>query len=229
VRRSTFENLRDEKVLITAGPTREYWDPVRFLSNGSSGRMGIALAQEATRRGARVTLVLGPVNGRLPRRRKNLRVVRAVSALEMDKKVRSALPGTQVFVGAAAVADYRPAVMRRQKIKGKPVFLRLRLVRNPDIIAKVARRGRRRPPLVIGFALETQGLIKNATAKRRRKGLDWIIANRDSNVGSREGSATLLSRWGERIRLVGMPKERLAKRMWQAFLSRSALQRKRRA
>src|SRR6202051_4504648 len=89
-----FNHLRDKKVLITAGPTREHWDPVRFLSNGSSGQMGIALALEAARLGAEVTLILGPVPGAIPRRRKNLRVLRVKSALEMDEKVQEHLEGT---------------------------------------------------------------------------------------------------------------------------------------
>ena len=151
-----FNNLRDKKVLVTAGPTREYWDPVRFLSNGSSGQMGVALALEAAKLGAEVVLVLGPVPGTIPRQRKNLKVIRVVSAQTMDDQVQAHLSGTRVFVGAAAVADYRPAITLRQKIKGKPSRVNLKLVCNPDIIAKVARRGPHRPSVVIGFALETQ-------------------------------------------------------------------------
>src|SRR5882672_419859 len=129
-----FNNLRHKKVLITAGPTREYWDPVRFLSNGSSGQMGIALALEAAKLGAEVSLVLGPVPGPVPRRRKNLRVLRVKSAQEMDAKVQEHLDGTRVFVESAAVSDYRPAVVARQKLKAKPSVLTLKLRRNPDII-----------------------------------------------------------------------------------------------
>src|SRR5258706_9454231 len=103
--------------MITAGPTREHWDPIRFMSNGSSGQMGIALALEAARFGAEVTLVLGPTPVHAPRRRKNLRVVRVVGAPEMDKKVQEHLSGTQVFVGAAAGAAFPPAVGLNQKIK----------------------------------------------------------------------------------------------------------------
>jgi phosphopantothenoylcysteine decarboxylase/phosphopantothenate--cysteine ligase len=218
-----FNHLRHKKVLITGGPTREYWDPVRFLSNASSGQMGIALAAEAARLGAEVTLVLGPTPGAAARRRKNLRIVPVVSALEMEKKVRDFLPGTRVFVGAAAVSDYRPAAAARQKIKEKPAALRLKLVRNPDIIARVARRGPRRPSVVIGFALETQDVLTHAVEKLRRKGLDWIVANRETNLGSSRGSATLISRWGERLSIGRMPKERLARQIWKALLDRPAL------
>lgn len=218
-----YNNLRDKKVLITAGPTREYWDPVRFISNGSSGQMGIALATEASRLGADVTLVLGPIHGITPRQRKNLRVVRVTSALEMDKKVKEHLPGTQVFVGAAAVADYRPEQIQRHKIKEKPPAVELKLVRNPDIIAHVARRNPKRPAVVIGFALETHDVVDNAEGKLRGKGLDWVVANRETNLGAPEGSATLISRWNERIRIGKMTKEKLAKNIWKALLDRPAL------
>jgi len=218
-----FNNLRDKKVLITAGPTREHWDPVRFLSNGSSGQMGIALAMEAARLGANVSLILGPTVVPTPRKRKNLRIVRVVGAVEMERKVREHLPGTRVFVGAAAVSDYRPATLFRQKIKEKPVNVQLKLVRNPDIIARVACRGPRRPSVVIGFALETQDMLENSADKLRRKGLDWVVANRETNLGAPEGSAILISRWGERIPIGRMSKERLAKQIWKALLDRPAL------
>jgi len=218
-----YNNLRDKKVMITAGPTREHWDPIRFLSNGSSGQMGIALALEAARLGADVILVLGPVPGSVPRRRKNLRIVRVLSAQEMDSKVQEYLPGTRVFVGSAAVSDYRPETIHRQKIKEKPAAVTLKLLRNPDIIAKVARRGPHRPSVVIGFALETQDVMENAEEKLRHKGLDWIVANRETNLGAPEGSARLISRWNERISIGHMTKERLAKQIWKALLDRPAL------
>jgi phosphopantothenoylcysteine decarboxylase/phosphopantothenate--cysteine ligase len=185
--------------------------------------MGIALASEAVRLGAEVTLVVGPISVAVPRRRKNLRVIRIVSALEMEKKVQDHLPGTRVFVGAAAVSDYRPAKISCHKIKEKPASVCLKLIRNPDIIAGVARRGPRRPSVVIGFALETQDVLENAADKLRRKGLDWIVANRETNLGAPEASATLISRWGERIPIGRMTKERLARHIWKAFLDRPAL------
>jgi len=185
--------------------------------------MGIALASEAARLGAKVTLVLGPISVAAPRRRENLRVVRVVSALEMEKKVQEHLPGARVFVGAAAVSDYRPAKVFRQKIKDKPACVHLKLARNPDIIAGVARHGPQRPSLVMGFALETQDILGNAADKLRRKGLDWIVANRETNLGAPEASATLISRWGERIPIGRTTKERLARHIWKALLDRSAL------
>jgi phosphopantothenoylcysteine decarboxylase/phosphopantothenate--cysteine ligase len=218
-----LNTLQNQKVLVTAGPTREHWDPVRFLSNASSGRMGIALANEAARLGARVVLILGPTAGNAPRPHKQVRVIPVAGALEMDRQVQKHLPGTKVFIGAAAVSDYRPAAVSQQKIKDQPATVTLKLVRNPDIIAKVARAHPGRPLLVIGFALETQDLMKNAALKLKRKDLDWVLANRETNLGTSEGSVTLLSRWYERIPLGPMPKERLARRIWKAVLERPAL------
>jgi len=218
-----YSLLEGKKVLITAGPTREYWDPVRFVSNGSSGMMGIALAREAQTLGAEVTLILGPISGPWPESKNIGKIVRVVSAIEMDAAVQEYLPGTQVFVGAAAVSDYRPAKMLKQKIKDKDELVSLILKRNPDIIAKVARRGPTRPPNVIGFALETHDVLKFAKEKLRRKGLGWIVANAEENIASNEGAATLISRWGEQIPLGHMSKGRLAERIWHALLSRPAL------
>lgn len=218
-----FNTLRDQKVVITAGPTREYWDPVRYLTNGSSGRMGIALAQEAAKLGAQVTLILGPVPGPVPRQSKNLKLVRIVSAQDLDRAVQDHVEGTRVFVGSAAVCDFRPATVSRQKLKGKPGSVMLKLLRNPDVIAKVARRGPRRPSVVIGFALETHDVLKHATEKLKFKGLDWIVANRETNIGSQMGSVTLLSRWNEKIVIGHMKKERLAKQIWKTFVDRPAL------
>jgi phosphopantothenoylcysteine decarboxylase / phosphopantothenate---cysteine ligase len=217
-----LNSIKGLKVLVTAGPTREYWDPIRFLTNASSGVMGIALAQEASRLGADVTLVLGPVPGG-PRYSNGMKVVRVVSAEDMDKAVQENLLDTQVFIGAAAVSDYRPRQTLRKKIKDHTPAVTLRLVRNPDIIAKVALRTPQRPPIVIGFALETHDLMKNAQEKLRSKGLDWIVANQESNIGRERGAATLLSRWGEKIPLGTASKKSLACKIWEALLKRPAL------
>ena len=121
------------------------------------------------------------------------------------------------------MTDYRPAHIFHQKIKNKPASLQLKLVRNPDIIAQVAKRGPHRPSVVIGFALETQDVMGNAESKLQAKGLDWIVANRETNLGARLGAVTLISRWNERIPIGHMPKERLAKQIWKALLDRPAL------
>jgi phosphopantothenoylcysteine decarboxylase/phosphopantothenate--cysteine ligase len=219
-----YSLLEGKKVLITAGPTREYWDPVRYISNGSTGQTGLALAREAKRLGADVTLILGPISGPRPESKNIGKIVSVISAVEMDAAVQEYLLGTQVFVGCAAVSDYRPAKVLKHKMKKEnEELISLILKRNPDIITKVARRGPKRPPNVIGFALETEDVLTNAREKLKRKGLDWIVANNQGNIDNNSASATLISRWGEQIPLGRMSKGRLAEKIWYALLSRPAL------
>ncbi|MFA5976471.1 MAG: phosphopantothenoylcysteine decarboxylase [Elusimicrobiota bacterium] len=224
-----LNTIKGKKVLITAGPTREYLDPVRFLSNASSGTMGIALARIAHELGAEVTLILGPVDsGRqeslaAENGNKGITVVPVITAQEMEAAVDKHLLDTQIFIGAAAVSDYRPLSFHKQKIKKASDPLSIQFVPNPDIIAKVARRTPDRPYVVIGFALETRDLIENAQKKLRDKGLDWIVANRETSIGKKRGAATLLSRWGERIPLGTMSKTELARKIWEALLLRPAI------
>jgi phosphopantothenoylcysteine decarboxylase/phosphopantothenate--cysteine ligase len=166
--------LAGTTILITAGPTHEPIDPVRYIANRSSGKQGFAIAAAAAQAGAEVTLVAGPVDLADP---PGVRVVRVESARDMLAQVQAALP-VDIAIFAAAVADWRVANAGEQKIKktaqGMP---QLALVENPDILATVSKLEHNRPPLVIGFAAETEHLIDNATAKLTRKGCDWIVAN----------------------------------------------------
>jgi len=167
--------LAGRHVLVTSGPTHEPIDPVRYIANRSSGKQGAAIAAEARALGAEVTLVSGPTNSAAPA---GVKTVRVETAQEMLEAVRAALPA-DIAVFAAAVADWRVATQSADKIKkaGKAAP-RLELVENPDILKTVAsQRSGRRPPLVIGFAAETQDVIHYATAKRKAKGADWIVAN----------------------------------------------------
>jgi phosphopantothenoylcysteine decarboxylase/phosphopantothenate--cysteine ligase len=162
-------------VLVTSGPTHEPIDPVRYIANRSSGKQGAAIAAEAARLGARVTLVSGPTSVPWPA---GVEVVGVDSAGDMLEAVRTALPA-DVAIFAAAVADWRVARAAKQKIKkgagGAPV---LELVENPDILKAVSSMTPgRRPPLVIGFAAETERVIEHARRKRKAKGCDWIVAN----------------------------------------------------
>lgn len=159
-------------VLITAGPTREAIDPVRFVSNRSSGRMGYAVARAAQEAGAAVTLVSGPVALEVPER---VRCVRVESAAEMYAAVMRDVSGADIFIGAAAVADYAPAAPAARKIKKQAQELQLVLARTPDILAEVARLERR--PFTVGFAAETDALRDNALQKLADKGLDLVAAN----------------------------------------------------
>jgi phosphopantothenoylcysteine decarboxylase/phosphopantothenate--cysteine ligase len=173
-RHETAGPLSGRRVLVTAGPTREAIDPVRYIANRSSGKQGFAIARAAAAAGADVTLVAGPVSLADP---PAVTVIRVESAREMLAEVERALPA-DVAVFAAAVADWRVAEPGAQKLKkGAGDTPKLDLVENPDILATVAHGKAKRPLLVIGFAAETEHVIRNARAKLDRKGCDWIVAN----------------------------------------------------
>ena len=167
--------LSGRRVLITSGPTHEPIDPVRYLANRSSGKQGHALARAASALGAEVTLVSGPVALPDP---PGVRVVRVETAHEMLAATLAALPA-DIAICAAAVADWRAADEAPQKLKKEREGgeAKLLLAQNPDILATLAKPALKRPRLVIGFAAETENLIENASAKRRAKGADWIVAN----------------------------------------------------
>ena len=171
--------LAGQHVLVTAGPTREALDPVRYISNRSSGRMGFAVAAAAAAAGARVTLVTGPVNLSAPAGVQRLDVV---SAADMHAAVMSRIAGIDIFIGVAAVADYRPAVPASQKIKKQAEEQSLQLVRNPDILADVA--ALTNAPFTVGFAAETEQVIDHAREKLQAKRINMIAAN---VVGEQQG------------------------------------------
>ena len=180
----THETLSGLRVMITAGPTREDIDPVRFISNHSSGKMAYALASAAIEAGASVILVSGPVNLPTPDRVNRLDVI---SARDMHQTVQDNIEGVDLFIGCAAVCDYRPADVMKDKIKKDPdnpvETLEIKLVRNPDILASVAAMDNR--PYVVGFAAETSNVLGYASDKLRRKKLDLIVANdvSDGDIG----------------------------------------------
>ena len=159
-------------VMVTAGPTREAIDPVRFISNRSSGRMGYALAQAAADAGAGVILVTGPVSIPSPA---GIECIRVESAEEMFAETHNRIDGVDIFIGAAAISDYRPESARPQKIKKSEDSLRIELVKAPDTLASVAKLERR--PFTVGFAAETEKLREYALAKLSAKNLDLIVAN----------------------------------------------------
>lgn len=171
--------LSGKRVVITAGPTQEAVDPVRFLSNRSSGKMGFALAQAARDAGADVTLIAGPVKLATPR---GVQRVDTRTAQQMYDAALKHAPGSDIFIAAAAVADYRPRAAAKQKIKKSQDTLTLELVRNPDIVSAVT--ALKKKPYVVGFAAETNDLLTNARAKLRAKKLDLVVAN---DVGGARG------------------------------------------
>ena len=168
----TVKDLAGETVLVTAGPTREPFDPVRFITNYSTGKMGYALAVRARRRGASVTLVSGPTALPVPG---GVTFVPVSSAVEMRDAVMSHLKQATIIIKSAAVADYRPSVCAEEKIKKRKGLLSLHLERNPDIIAEIGKKKKNR--ILIGFAMESEGLIENAKAKMLAKKMDLIVAN----------------------------------------------------
>lgn len=162
------------RIVLTAGPTLEAIDPVRFISNRSSGKQGYALAEALAAQGADVVLVSGPTALNDP---PGVNTIRIESARDMLAAVENALPA-EVFIAVAAVADWRPAEQSDRKLKlDKGAMGQIALVENPDILATISQRTAERPDLVIGFAAETHDVLAHARAKRTRKGCDWIIAN----------------------------------------------------
>jgi len=209
--------LSDVSLLVTAGPTREPLDPVRFLSNRSSGKMGFALAEAAAAAGARVRLVAGPVNLQTPPWVERCDVE---TAEEMFAKVQELLAETDIYVGAAAIADYRAEERREHKIKKTGERLQLDLVRAPDTLAAVARAEGR--PFTVGFAAETENLEDNARGKLTAKGLDMIVANRVGDglgFDTDENAVTVFWNGGER-EFDRTDKKRLARGLLALILNR---------
>ena len=208
------QGLAGVKVLVTAGPTREFLDPVRFISNRSSGRQGFALAEAARDAGAAVTLIAGPVHLPTPAGVERLDVV---SATEMKAAVAERVEAADIFVSVAAVADYRPSQVHAQKLKKseRPSSeMRVALKENEDIIGSIANTHPR--PFVVGFAAETHNPLDYARDKRLRKGMDAIVVNdvSDDTIGfdSADNAVTLIHDRGE-LALDKMPKAVVARRL----------------
>ncbi len=214
----TPPRLHGRRVLITAGPTREAWDPVRYLGNRSSGRMGYALARAARQAGAEVTLVSGPTALAPPA---GVTTIPVESADEMLAAVAQHIDESDLFIAAAAVADYRPAEPADSKIKkSRHEQLTLTLVRNPDILAWVAQRRPR--PFCVGFAAETDDVARHAREKLQRKNLDMICANRvGAGLGFDQPDNALWVAWPDgEVHLPRQPKERLAHRLMEIIIDR---------
>ncbi len=218
-------DLAGETVLVTAGPTQEPLDPVRFLSNRSSGRMGFALAAEALSRGARVILVSGPVSLTPP---EGCEVVRVTTAEEMHHAVLENLQQATIVIGAAAVADYRPRSGSASKIKKQQGGLPLDLEPTPDIVDEVGRlKGQR---LLVGFAAETENVLENAQRKLRAKNCDLLVANpvgeaaQGAGIDSEENQGWLLSANGEVSELPRSSKREMARRIMDRVAARRKVQ-----
>jgi phosphopantothenoylcysteine decarboxylase/phosphopantothenate--cysteine ligase len=211
--------LSGKHILITAGPTQEQIDPVRYLSNHSSGKMGYALAHAALKFGATVTLISGPCN-QTPPISKQLKFVSVISSKEMYEAVMHSIdtrqPTVNIFIGCAAVADYRPVKIQTQKIKKDSNNLILQLERTEDILTAVASLPTTKRPFTIGFAAETENLLANASKKLEEKCLDLIIANAVDNgkaFNQEQNQVVVLSKTGQTLELPLMDKSKLAFRL----------------
>jgi phosphopantothenoylcysteine decarboxylase/phosphopantothenate--cysteine ligase len=205
-------SLAGRKVVITAGPTREAIDPVRYLSNYSSGKMGYALAQAAVEAGAQVTLISGPTNLQTPER---VTLIQVVSAEQMHAATMENISHCDLFIAAAAVADYRPRQLATQKIKKNQCEqMTIELIKNPDIVADVAALAHK--PFTVGFAAESENLVAYARDKLQRKNLDLIIANDIAREGigfnSDDNAVTVIGADTE-IRLDQRSKNQLAREL----------------
>ena len=189
---SKIDNFRDalkgKKLLITSGRTREDIDPIRYLSNKSSGKMGYSLAQAAVDLGAEVTLVSGPTNLSVPDGLKEF--ISVNSAIHMYEKVDEKFKDTDIFIACAAVADYRPKEYQDKKIKKSDLNLTIELVRNPDILFEMGKK--KENQLLVGFAAETNNIIENALKKLEKKNLDLIVANNASTMGTDTNSIEII-------------------------------------
>ena len=215
----TRQDLVGRQILVTAGPTHEDLDPVRFLTNRSSGKMGYALARMAWRRGASVTLVSAPTHLPDPY---GVEVVRVRSADSMLKELKQRFPGSQALLMAAAVSDYRVESLAEQKIKRGPQSQQLQLVENPDILKELS--ALKQEQLLVGFAAETENLVGEAQRKLKDKNLDLIVANEvnqpDSGFAVDTNEVTLLSREEPPQKLPLLTKEEVAEKILDWVVSR---------
>jgi phosphopantothenoylcysteine decarboxylase / phosphopantothenate---cysteine ligase len=213
---SADKPLKGKRAIVTAGPTLEALDPVRFLSNRSSGKQGYAIAQALAEAGAEVTLVSGPTAlNDVP----GITMARVESARDMLAACQAALPA-DIFVAVAAVADWRPEAKAdvKLKLKGDAKLPAMNLVENPDILATIAQVGSNRPNLVIGFAAETHDVLAYATAKRAKKGCDWVVANDVSgNVMGGESNQIMLVTADGQQSWPEAPKGQIAERLVAAI------------
>lgn len=213
--------FKNKRVLITAGPTCESWDPVRYLTNHSTGRMGFALAAAASQAGADVELVAGPVQLATPR---GVRRIDVRSAADMMAATRERAKQADLFISAAAVADFRPRQVLNDKLKKNGNALMLELEPTEDIVASIAQS--EQPPFIVGFAAETDSVLENAYDKMHRKNMDLIVANQvGENLGFGPGEATVwLLGKGQDQKLTAPSKELLAPRIIEAIAAAYALQ-----
>ncbi len=213
--------LHGKKCLITAGPTHESIDPVRFIGNHSTGKMGMALAHDLASRGAAVTLIMGPSN--IIQEHVNITRIDVVSAQEMYDAVHKYISHQDVAIFSAAVADYRPANPAQQKIKKSSETLHIELIRNPDILGSVGMMQHK--PFLVGFALETEKELENAFAKAKKKNTDLLILNSMNDAGAGFGTdtnkITIIDKAGKTLKFPVKSKQMVAKDIIDEIIKRT--------
>ena len=202
------KDLKGEKVLVTAGPTREAIDPVRFISNPSSGRMGYAIARAARRRGAEVVLVSGPSHLNPPR---GVTFIKTTTAEEIAEATMRHYPQSTVVIMAAAVSDYRPRISHRKKVKKEEARINIELERTQDILKELG--SRKRGQFLVGFALETENMLANAKKKLKEKRLDMIVANDPGGFDGEITQVTIIESEDTVEQLPPFPKNEVAERI----------------
>ena len=196
------------KILITAGPTREYLDDVRFISNSSSGKAGYALAEAFASSGDEVVLISGPVEAKAPG---GCEVVKVESALEMRGEVFSRFDGCDILVMTSAVCDWRPAKRIKGKAKKEKAAKTLELAANPDILEEAGRRKGKQ--ILVGFALESENIVANAAEKMKKKNCDFIVANNPDTLGRDRVTCTVLAKRGQKTDFENITKKDLGRRL----------------
>jgi phosphopantothenoylcysteine decarboxylase/phosphopantothenate--cysteine ligase len=207
------------KILITAGPTQEHLDPVRYITNHSTGKMGYAIAEYAAQLGAEVTIVSGPVQVKAS---SSIKVVKVASALEMLDAAQTAFADTDIAIYTAAVADYRSADIAQEKIKKKGDTISIELIKNPDIAAILGSQ-KKEGQIFVGFALETENELENAQGKLLRKNLDLIVLNSLKTEGAGFGHDTnlvhVINRNNQIFTSGLLPKTEIAQLIWEQILA----------
>ena len=213
------KDLINKNIVVTAGPTVAQIDPVRFITNKSSGKMGYAIAKEARNRGANVTLISGPTSLEVP---KNINFIKVSTNEEMREQVLNAYNSADIVIKSAAVADYKPKNYSEQKIKKGDNDLCLEFIRDNDILKELGEKKEKQ--ILVGFAAESQDLKENAMSKLKRKNLDYIVANditaSDTGFASEDNKVIILSKDGNEIHLDKMSKEKIAVNLFDIILEK---------
>jgi len=213
------KDLLNKNVIVTAGPTIAPIDPVRFITNRSTGKMGYAIAKEARNRGANVTLISGPTSIDVP---KNINVIKVSTNEEMKNEVIKIFDNADIVIKSAAVADYKPKNYSAQKIKKGEGDLSLEFIRDNDILMELG--NKKEKQILVGFAAESQNLKENAMSKLQRKNLDYIVANditaSDTGFGSEDNKVVILSKEGKEIHLDKMSKEKIASNLFDIIFEK---------